>query len=101
MMVHVVFEFLPSGEPVLDQLSSHHFIKPVLSHNRLGWPHLPPPVLMKSKWCVSNGGKCVVYPARRSALHPLSPFRMYAPTLCAFEARLFQQRAACYYAMPE
>ena len=45
MMVHVVFKFLPVGEPVLNQLSPHHLVESVLFHDCLGWTHHVPPVL--------------------------------------------------------
>ena len=40
MMVHIVFKFLPAGEPALNQLSPYRFIECILFHDYLRWSHL-------------------------------------------------------------
>src|SRR5205085_912976 len=83
MMVHVVFKFLPASEPILNQLSPYHFIKTVLSHDRLGGPHLAPPVLIRSKWRVADGGECGIQTPQAisnvPALFPaIRPYAVYS-----------------------
>src|ERR1043165_792870 len=48
MMVHIVFKFLPIGEPILNQLTPQHLVEPVLPYNRLGRTHHAPPVLIRA-----------------------------------------------------